>query len=70
MKLFNFFKKKNKKEKEDQVEEPMEVKSPVPDYCAMCFYCKEPIYSHEKRKTFNGKKYHIKCFRKFKAGKF
>ena len=31
-----------------------------------CPYCQTIIQPHEKRKSFNGKKFHIKCFRKAK----
>jgi hypothetical protein len=70
MKIFNLFKKKEKESKQVIKEEIVGEKPLIPDNCAICFYCKNPIYPHEKRRTFNGKKYHIKCFRKLKAGKF
>ena len=61
---------KPKEEIKEQIEEEnTEPKIEVPERCSPCFYCGTAIYPHEKRKAFNGKKFHVKCFRKLKSGK-
>jgi hypothetical protein len=60
MNIFKFFKKK-KEEVKPIIKEETEV---LPPNCVLCNLCKKPIYPHEQRRTFNGHKYHIKCFRK------
>lgn len=58
MSIINLFKKKKKEEK---VEEKEEIRN-----LPMCEYCNEYIEQWEKIKTFDKKKFHSKCFRKFK----
>ena len=61
--MFNWFKKKKKKEvKETQTETKTNTESKLP----ICQFCHEDIENWEKRKAFDKKKYHIKCFRKLK----
>jgi hypothetical protein len=38
----------------------------IPEGCFMCEHCDRLIHPYEKRKTMAGKKFHIKCFRKYK----
>jgi hypothetical protein len=64
MKLFNIFKKKKKDPPVPELKEKIE-KTPVVEGI-ICESCEKLINSWEKSKTFDKKKYHIKCFRKTK----
>jgi len=61
MKIKNLFKKKKKEEVPK--EEPKEEKT-LPQGTIECEACNDPLYPWEKRKTYNKKKFHIKCYRK------
>lgn len=62
-----FLKKLFKKEEKPKVEEPTPVvKEEVvhPEGTVECNACNDPIFPWDKRKTYNKKKFHIKCYRK------
>jgi len=68
MGLFGIFKKK-KEGVETPIEDKIIFKEDVGDDL-ICNYCGISIFPNQKKRTFNGKKYHLLCYRKlFKKGK-
>jgi len=59
MKFLKKFFKKKKKQKEV-------VEMPLPPGAILCDLCKEPILQHEKRSKIQGKRYHKRCYKRFK----
>ena len=69
MGFFDRFKKKKEVEYIEDIDivEPV-FSNEVED--GICDYCGISIFNNQKKKTFNGKKYHLLCSRKlFKEGK-
>jgi hypothetical protein len=65
MGLFNLFKKKGEENKE--FEKPKEFEGlGLEDSKFVCVSCGQPIEQWEKTKTFEKKKYHVKCMRKLR----
>jgi hypothetical protein len=60
MGFFNLFKKNKKEKEEEKIPEKEELNLPK------CEYCDSYIHEWEKIKTFDKKKFHVKCFRKIK----
>ncbi len=51
--------------KQEAIAKPVikEVQGDYGDRIEECDWCKNPIETHQKRKSFNGKKYHKECYR-------
>jgi len=68
MGLFGIFKKK-KELVETPIEDKIIFEKDVGDN-SVCNYCGITIFDNQKKRTFNGKKYHLLCHRRlFKKGK-